>query len=104
MPKYEVSVYTLGYRRMTIEADSMADAVIEACDTAGNCGDTEEEFLEVAENYGLLERGNEELYAELLKRRFCKEQDDAPADRGEGDVGVKYIPGIRDITEVSDGA
>jgi len=86
MPMYEIEQYELHVQRFRVQGESEADAITKLLDGEADPVDNGQEYVEVAEDFGMPVDENRELAEELQKLGVP--------------VGEHVIPSIRSIEEV----
>jgi hypothetical protein len=83
--KVAVDIYELVATRYEVEADNLAEAVGKVLDGDGT--ETDSNFVETAEDFGLPREGNEELF-EALQSHISHVDD--------------HLPGVKSVTEIKE--
>lgn len=86
MPLYEILQYELHIQKYQVEASSEAEAITKLLDGEADPVDNGQEFIEVADDFGMQVDENRDLAEELAKLGVP--------------VGQHVIPSIRSIEEV----
>ncbi len=81
MPTYQIEQYELHAMKYRVEADSQAEAVVKLFDGEAEPVEQSQEFIEVADNYGMPGEDFPKLAAALKDRGMHVDEDIIPSIR-----------------------